>query len=92
VLKNLLGSEHVYFQPPPTVQLHYPCIIYKRDGVSTDHADDLPYLNKRRYLVTLITTDPDSDLPEKMEALPLCSYERFYTADNLNHDVYNLYF
>lgn len=91
VLKAILGSDKVYFQPPPTVKMEYPCIVYKRDALSTDHANDLPYQNRTRYQVTVIDINPDSDIPPKMHELPLCSYERFYTADNLNHDVYNLY-
>ncbi len=92
LLKTLLGSDHVYFQPPETVKLTYPCIIYERNRVNTRHANDLPYLLKKRYQVIVIDRDPDSELPDKVANLPLCSFDRFYTADNLNHDVYNLFF
>ena len=92
VLKDILGSDAVYFQPPPNVQMTFPCIIYKRDFLATDHANNSPYKNKRRYQVTVVHRDPDNEITEKMEQLPLCSYERFFTVDNLNHDVYNLYF
>jgi len=92
LLKNLLGSEHVYFQPPETVKLNYPCIIYERNRVNTRHANDAPYLLKKRYQVIVIDRDPDSEIPDKVANLPLCSFDRFYTADNLNHDVYNLFF
>jgi hypothetical protein len=40
----------------------------------------------------IIDQDPDSAIPPKVAALPMCLFNRFYTADNLNHDVYNLYF
>lgn len=92
LLEGILGSRNVYFQPPATVKMKYPCIIYKRDSVNTDFADDKPYKLKKRYQVTVVDTSPDSDIPGKVAALPLCSYDRFYTADNLNHDVYNLFF
>jgi hypothetical protein len=92
LLKTLLGSDHVYFQPPETVKLTYPCIIYERNRVNTRHANDLPYLLKKRYQVIVIDRDPDSEIPDKVANLPLCSFDRFYTADNLNHDVYNLFF
>jgi hypothetical protein len=91
-LVDLLGSDYVYFQPPPTVQIKYPCIIYKRDDESTDFADNKPYKNKLRYQITVIDRNPDSDIPKKISELPSCVYDRFYTADNLNHDVYKLYF
>lgn len=92
VLKEILGSDHVYFQPPPDVALVYPCIVYQRDLSQTIFADNAPYLNMLRYQVTVIDKDPDSDIPSKVAALPLCLFIRFYTADNLNHDVFNLFF
>ncbi len=92
LLVTLLGSRNVYFQPPPTVKMSYPCIIYKRDNVNTDFADNKPYKHKKRYQVIVVDANPDSDIHEKVAALPMCSYDRFYTADNLNHDVYNLFF
>lgn len=92
LLVDILGSGNVYFQPPPTVKLEYPCVIYKRDFVNTDFADNKPYKHKKRYQVTVVSHDPDNDIHEKVAALPMCSYDRFYTADNLNHDVYNLFF
>jgi hypothetical protein len=92
LLEALLGSRHVYFQPPPTVKMEYPAIVYSRSHIETNFADNKPYKNKKRYQVTIIDRDPDSDIHEKVAALPLCSYDRFFTADNLNHDVFNLFF
>jgi hypothetical protein len=92
VLVEILDSKNVYFQPPPTVQLKYPCIIYKRDDENTDFADNRPYSKKKRYQITVIDSDPDSEIPDKVSELPLCVYDRFYTAEKLNHDVYKLFF
>lgn len=89
---DLLGSANVYFQPPPTLQMSYPCIVYRRDTINTQYADDNPYAQKKRYLVTVIDRDPDSEIPDKIASLPQCAYDRFYTADNLNHDVFKLFF
>ena len=92
VLKDLLGSDNVYFQPPPNIQMAYPCIVYQRDSSQTVFADDNPYSYTQRYQVMVIDRDPDSDIPAKLAALPMCLFVRFYTADNLNHDVFNLFF
>jgi hypothetical protein len=91
-LVEILGSPNVYFQPPPTVQMKYPAIVYKRDNTVTQFADDAPYALKKRYLVTVIAEDPDSAIHEAIMQMPLCVYDRFYTADNLNHDVFRLFF
>lgn len=92
LLKGLLGTGNVYFQPPPTVQMVYPCIVYKRDYEKTFFAADKPYHLRKRYQVIVIDRDPDSAIPDKISALPMCIFDRFYTADNLNHDVFNLFF
>lgn len=92
ILEGLLGSRNVYFQPPESVKLKYPCIIYSRDYGETRFADNLPYNHQIRYKVTVIDSNPDSEILNKVVALPSCSFSRHYTADNLNHDVYNLYF
>lgn len=83
---------NVYFQPPANFKMAYPCIVFKRDDIRVHYANNAPYKHKKRYQVTVIDEDPDSDIPDKVGELPLCSFDRFFTADQLNHDVYNLYF
>jgi hypothetical protein len=92
LLVGILQTDNVYFQPPPNLQMKYPCIVYKRDYELVNHADDFPYRRRRRYMVIVIDQDPDSGIIEAVSALPLCTYDRFYTSDNLNHDVYKLFF
>jgi len=91
-LESLLGTENVYFQPPANVQMKYPCIVYHRDSAEVRHADNDPYTYIKRYRLTVIDRDPDSPLPDRVAMLPLCVYDRFFTADNLNHDVFTLFF
>lgn len=93
LLKGLVGpSNKVYFQPPPSVVMSYPCIVYKRDSADAQFADNSSYRYTQRYQVTVIDRDPDSPIPGRVAALPLCKFDRHFTADNLNHDVYNLFF
>ena len=92
LLKSLLGSDNVYFQPPTNTSLQYPCIIYNRDDERVEHANNVPYTRRIRYKVTVIDANPDSLIPAKIAALPLCTYDRFYTSDKMNHDVYQLFF
>lgn len=92
ILTSIPGVAKVYFQPPTNVVLTYPCIMYKRDASQTDFADNVPQRRVIRYQVTVIDEDPDSEIPNKVAALPMCLFDRFYTADNLNHDVFNLFF
>jgi hypothetical protein len=93
LLEELLGSENVYFQPPENVKLQYPCIVYKRGFIErTEYANDKPYQQRIRYALTIIDKNPDSEIPSKIAALPMCIFERHFTSDNLNHDIYNLYY
>lgn len=92
MLEELLGSSNVYFQPPPSIKLKYPCIVYHKSMENAIFADDRPYNRRNRYKVTVIDRDPDSLIPDKVGELPMCTFDRHYTSDKLNHDVYNLYF
>jgi hypothetical protein len=92
LLEGLWTGSHVYFQPPANVQMEYPCITYKRDDEETIFANNSPYHRTKRYLVTVIDLNPDSEIPDKVGALPLSRYIRNFVAKNLNHDVYVLYF
>lgn len=92
LLVSILGSDNVYFQPPESLKLEYPCIVYNRADLDIAFADNKPYKHKKRYQVTVIDRDPDSDIHEKVAELPLCSYDRFFVVDNLNHDTYRLFF
>lgn len=85
-------TTNVYFQPPSNLAIRYPCIVYNRDQAETEFADNSPYRRTKRYQVTIIDQDPDSVIPDKVAELPMCLFERHFTADNLHHDVYNLYF
>jgi hypothetical protein len=92
VLEGLLETSNVYFQPPASVKMVYPCIVYQRDVSDTKFADNGPYSRKARYQVTVIDRNPDSEVPDRVAQLPLCTHIQFFAADNLNHDVFSLYF
>src|SRR4051794_24635242 len=44
-LHNLLTEkvEHVYYQPPNSMTIEFPCILYARDDSFSEHADNRPY-------------------------------------------------
>jgi len=91
ILKELIGNENVYFQPPEDRTMQYPCIVYQRDNASFKPADNLPYSTTQRYQVTLIDQNPDSDVVDKLLNLPLSSFNRHFATSGLNHDVFVIY-
>lgn len=92
ILCGILGSRNVYFQPPESVKMNYPAIVYGLDKIASTYANDGVYLSQRGYSVTVIDSNPDSFLVEKMAALPACKFNRHYEKDNLNHDVFTLFY
>ena len=92
LFESFTGPKKVYFQPPENIKLEYPCIVYKRDAEEPEFADNNPYLRTKRYLVTVIDQNPDSLIPDKIGNLRLCRFVRHFVVDNLNHDIFTLYF
>lgn len=92
ILCGILGSRNAYFQPPESTKMQYPAIRYSLSDIDNQHADDLPYRQSWVYQLIVIDKDPDSIIADKVAQLPMCSMDRSYTADNLNHFVFTLYF
>lgn len=92
-LCEILGSRNVYFQPPGTVRMKYPCIRYTRDRGQHIKADNKTYIYRQAYQIMYIDPNPDNDIVDKLiEHFGEISYNRNYVADNLNHDVLVLYY
>jgi hypothetical protein len=60
--------------------------------MDTKYANNKPYGNRVCYSVTIIDSNPDSEIPAKIGELPLSRFDRHYAANNLNHDVYEIYY
>jgi hypothetical protein len=92
VLKSIDGVQDAYFQPPPEHKLQYPCIVYERDGSDVMRADNLAYISHKRYQVTVIDRNPDSIIPDLVEQLPNCRYDRYQRVSGLHHHMFQLFF
>lgn len=90
ILKKI--TPNVYFQPPETIKIKYPCIIYEKATEASRYADNNPYFTVNGYDVIVIDRDPDSLIPDSVRSLPMCAFNRAYSSDNLHHFVYRLYF
>ena len=91
-LEELLGSKNVYYQPPASVKMSYPAIVYSRNDIRNDFANNDVYSQNRSYEVIVIDKNPDSEIVDKVSQLPMCRFDRHYTSDNLNHDVFTLFY
>lgn len=92
LLCNINGVKKVYFQPPESIKMEYPCIRYNVNSDYNLKADNKLYNHRTMYLVTVVDKNPDSVIPDALRVLPYSDFERWYTSDNLNHWVFTIYF
>ena len=88
MLVSILGSRNVYFQPPESLTLKYPCIVYERSDIKNTPASDDVYLQHYTYEITVIDSNPDSDIPQKLSQRIPCRFVRHFATSGLNHDVF----
>lgn len=87
------GKQNVYFQPPESVKLNYPCIVYNETRPSIHRANDKAYEYTQCYEITLIGKDAEWDLPEMLvKHFRHITIERFFVSDNLYHVALTLYY
>ena len=92
LLKELLASENVYYQPPETIKMKYDAIRYSKKNIRSTYANNAKYSMLDCYELIVISKMPDNPVIKKLLALPYCNYDRHYVADNLNHDVLTIYY
>ena len=91
-LEELLGSRNVYYQPPESLKMSYPAIVYSRKTIDNSYANNSVYKQNYAYEITVIDKNPDSEIVNKVSKLPTCRFDRHFKSDNLNHDVFTLYY
>lgn len=92
VLRSIIGDRNTYYRSPINTQLSYPCVIYDLANIDLTHADNIPYITKLQYKVTLIDEDPDSGFVDELLNLPYCALTTNFENDGLNHFVFSLYY
>lgn len=93
ILRSVLGSKNVYFQPPENLKMKFPCIVYNLANARLDYADNRVYMRNRRYEVTFISDDPVSSVPDTLiDTFQHIGYDRRFVSDNMYHDVFTVYY
>lgn len=93
ILRQVLGSNNVYFQPPESTKLRYNAIVYTKSNGNQERADNRTYHYTQSYDVLVIYTHPDADITEKLiDAFPMCYFSRSYISDGLYHDLLQIFY
>lgn len=92
MLEEILGSRNVYYNPPATLTMKYPCIRYSFNGIKPTLANDAKYLKTKRYDGIVISKESDPEVVDKIIDLQYCSLGTPYKADNLNHYPFTIYY
>lgn len=92
LLAGMDDVEAAYIQAP-TTGMKYPCIMIERGSRSdVSFADNVKYMLKKAYTITVMDRSPDSLIPDQVEGLPYSEFDRFFRSDGLNHFVFQLFF
>lgn len=92
-LSEVSGLDYVYFKPPASLLMNYPCVKYSLSGINVKRANNKIYNRRNRYEVIVLDYDPDSTIYLKiLNHFPMCSFDRVYVSDNLYHFVLTLYY
>ena len=78
-------TPHVYFEPPESVKMSYPCFVYHFTDLNKVNADDGTYLVSEEYSVRYISKKPDPQIPKALMMLSRVSFDGHYVVDNLHH-------
>ena len=91
-LEDLLGSKHVYYQPPENLKMEYPAIRYSKSDEEDIYANNIKYLSRDVYDLVVIDKKPDNPVIKKLLELPYSEFDRHYVADGLNHDIIRIFY
>lgn len=89
-LVTILGSNNVYYQPPESIKINYPAIVYERDNLLENYADNIKFIKNYKFKVTVIDEDPDSEIVNKMYEFKNSKFLRHFANEGLNHDVFTI--
>lgn len=93
-LQKLLETitPNVYFQPPSSLTMKYPAIVYTRKDIESLKANNKKYKKNNSYNVTVIDRNPDSPIAKSIIELDYCEFDRQFVTDGLNHLSFILYY
>lgn len=90
ILHDILGSDEVHFEPPESIKMKYPAIVYTRKKFDGRRADNIRYLPIDSYEVTYIRKHAEDEVLEKLLQLENTSHSACFKSNDLYHDVFTI--
>lgn len=88
MLETVTKSKNIYFQPPSSLYMSYPAVVYMLEDIDNTFASNSVYIQTKTYNLTVIDKDPDSEMMVIISKLPKCRFDRLFKSENLNHFVF----
>ena len=93
ILANIERGTKAYYQPPSTIEMQYPCIVYKDKPGEVLKADNAIYRYTNRYDLLYITRSPKQSIIQTMlSRFSYCSLSDIYVNDGLHHYAFTIYY
>lgn len=87
-----ISEGHIYFLPPPNVQLKFPALVYERSSRTVQRADNIAYIGYDEYDLTWISEDPDDRTADEIcLGLDYCTISSIQSYDKMYHTRMRLY-
>lgn len=90
LLKEILESDNVYYQPPSSVKRIVPYVEYKLVKMGGAFANGARYTSTEKYQLTYVYEDPEDPIVKKLLALPYCSFQSSYKVQSMYHTVFEI--
>lgn len=84
---DALGSSNVYYNPPETLKMEFPAIVYKLDYIEQIHADNKKYIDWTTYKVIVVSSRPDHPVIKKILNWEMTRFSTSYTRNGFYHSV-----
>lgn len=88
-LKTLFPNYKLYFRPPNTIKLEYPCIVYDLAMQEPRHANNTLYTLYLEFEITIISVLPGVTSSDIL-TIPSSRQQSHFISNNLVHDVYKV--
>lgn len=86
-LVDILGSENVYYNPPESQKLNFPCIVYNLSYIEQIHADNIKYIDYTTYKITVVSKNPDHPAIRSILDIPMTKFSTNYVKNGFYHCV-----